>query len=414
VAATVALPESAADTIVVALASFSTYVIVRYLNGKNRISLAGWLFSGLIEITFFVLLWRALSAPVQDVMNNTIIMMMMGLPIIFAGTTIGHRAAVAAAAINVVLQLMVIYFFGADHIPTFSINVYWWTLAITLWLYETTLHKALERWYAIQMQLENLVDERTQALKRAVDELEKSKSQLEEANRELESFSYSVSHDLRAPLRGLDGFSRILLEDHRAQLDADGQRYLERVRAGAQRMGQLIDDLLEFSRLSRQPVLKQTVDSMELVRQVLDELKPDYLRRQVEIVIGDLPVCQADPGLLRQVWANLLSNALKYSRARAVAQIEVGWRSEPGAYFVRDNGAGFDMRYADKLFEVFQRLHSAEAFEGTGVGLAVVKRIVERHGGRIWAEAEVDQGATFYFTLLSAPGLETDRKSNRV
>lgn len=399
VAATVAIPTHTAYTGVVALTAFSTYFIVRYLNGKNRISLAGLLFSGLLQITFVYLLWQALSAPVQDVMNNTIVMMMLGLPIIFAGTTIGRWAAVAAASMNVVVQLIVIYFFGADHIPTFSINVYWWTLAITLWLYETTLHKALERLYMIQTQLENLVDERTHSLKHTVDELEKSKAQLEEANRDLESFAYSVSHDLRTPLRGLDGFSRILLEDYHAQLDADGQHYLQRVRDSAQQMAQLIDDLLEFSRLSRQPILKQEVDPAALVRQVLDELKPDYIGRPVNIVIGDLPMCLADPGLLRQVLANLLSNALKYSRMREVAQVEVGWLSEMSAYVVRDNGAGFDMRYANKLFDVFQRLHDAEAFEGTGVGLAIVKRIVERHGGRIWAEAEVDKGATFYFTL---------------
>ena len=233
-------------------------------------------------------------------------------------------------------------------------------------------------------------------------------AQLEAANQELEAFSYSVSHDLRAPLRGIDGFSRILLQDYAPHLDADGQRHLQRVRDGAQRMGQLIDDLLEFSRLSRQPLRKQAVDPAALVRQVLDDLKPDYAHRPVEIVVGDLPACEADPMLLRQVWANLIGNALKYSSQRERARVEVGWRPHPqplspgerGVYFVRDNGVGFDMRYAGKLFGVFQRLHSAEAFEGTGVGLANVRRIVERHGGRVWAEAEPDKGATFYFSLV--------------
>ncbi len=225
-------------------------------------------------------------------------------------------------------------------------------------------------------------------------------AQLEAANQELEAFSYSVSHDLRAPLRGIDGFSRILLQDYAPHLDADGQRHLQRVRANAQRMGQLIDDLLEFSRLSRQALRKQTVDPAALARQVLDDLKPDYAHRPVEIVVGDLSACEADPALLRQVWANLIGNALKYSSQREPARVEVGWRD--GAYFVRDNGVGFDMRYADKLFRVFQRLHSAEEFDGTGVGLAIVQRIVHRHGGRIWAEAEVGQGATFYFTLGAA------------
>lgn len=399
VVATFAVPASATYTAVVAVAAFATYFIVRYLNKKNKISLAGFLFSGLIEMTFFFLLWRALSAPVQDVMNNTIIMMMMGLPIIFAGITIGRWAAVATALINAVLQLFVIYFFGAGHIPTFSINVYWWTLAIALWLYETTLHKALERLYAIQLQLENLVEDRTQSLKRTVDELEASKHQLEEANRELESFSYSVSHDLRAPLRAIDGFSRILAEDFAGQVNATGQHYLSRIRDNARRMNQLINGLLEFSRLGRQPVDRQRLQLAPVIQQVLDEFKPEHAGRQVDIVVGDLPDCLADPMLLRQVFVNLLSNAFKYSSKSDKARIEVGWRSDVGAYFVRDNGVGFDMQYIYNLFGVFQRLHRADEFEGTGVGLATVQRIVHRHGGRIWAEAQVDQGATFYFTL---------------
>lgn len=224
-------------------------------------------------------------------------------------------------------------------------------------------------------------------------------AQLETANKELEAFSYTVSHDLRAPLRGIDGFSRILLEDHASQLEPEGQRYLGRVRALTQRMGQLIDDLLAFSRLGRQTLHTQTVAPGPLIQSVLAELRPDNDGRPVELIVGDLPACQADPALLRQVFANLLSNALKYARQRAVIRIEVGWHLSANAYFVRDNGAGFDMRYADKLFKVFQRLHTDEAFEGTGVGLAIVHRIIQRHGGRIWAEAEIDQGATFYFTL---------------
>ena len=222
-------------------------------------------------------------------------------------------------------------------------------------------------------------------------------AQLESANKELESFSYSVSHDLRTPLRGIDGFARILIESYAAHLPLDGQHHLQRVRDNAGRMSQLIDDLLAFSRLSRQPIRKQSVDPAALVRQVLDELKPDYNSRQVEIVVGDLPACHADPALLRQVWVNLIGNALKYSSKRERARVEIGWTGE--AYLVRDNGVGFDMRYADKLFGVFQRLHRDEEFEGTGVGLANVKRIIERHDGQIWAEAEVDKGATFYFTL---------------
>ncbi len=226
-------------------------------------------------------------------------------------------------------------------------------------------------------------------------------AQLGVANKELEAFSYSVSHDLRAPLRAVDGFSRILLDEHTPHLSESGQRYLRLVRENAVTMGQLIDDLLSFSRLSRQPLKKQTVATAELAQQVLEELKPEQNGRRFDVSIGDLAECQADPALLKQVFVNLLSNALKYTRKRDLSKIEVGCEKRPGetVYFVKDNGAGFDMRYADKLFGVFQRLHRAEEYEGTGVGLAIVQRIIHRHGGRVWAEAELHKGATFYFTL---------------
>jgi DNA-binding LacI/PurR family transcriptional regulator/signal transduction histidine kinase len=229
-------------------------------------------------------------------------------------------------------------------------------------------------------------------------------AELESANKELESFSYSVSHDLRAPLRAMNGFARILEEEYAEQLGPEGRQYLERMRTGARRMGQLIDDLLMFSRLGRQPVRKQTIAPAAIVQQVLDELRPMLANRQPEIEIQPLPPCQADPALLRQVFANLLGNAIKYSSKRESATIEVGWleQNDEIVYFVRDNGAGFDMRYAQKLFGVFQRLHREDEFEGTGVGLATVQRILQRHGGRIWAEGQVGVGATFYFTIGKA------------
>ncbi len=226
-------------------------------------------------------------------------------------------------------------------------------------------------------------------------------AQLESANKELEAFSYSVSHDLRAPLRAIDGFSRILLEDYAAQLPSEARRHLQTVRDSAEQMGRLIGDLLAFSRLSRQALNKRAVDVAELVGQVLADLGTDRAGRQVEIRLGELPSCQADAGLLRQVWMNLLSNALKYTRKCEIARIEIGSQDQGGerVYFVRDNGTGFDMQYAGKLFGVFQRLHSAEEYEGTGVGLAIVQRIVHRHGGKVWAKGAVNNGATFYFAL---------------
>ncbi|GAT31550.1 PAS domain S-box-containing protein [Terrimicrobium sacchariphilum] len=225
--------------------------------------------------------------------------------------------------------------------------------------------------------------------------------QLEAANKELEAFSYSVSHDLRAPLRAIDGFSLAVAEDYGSLLPEEGRRYLEIIRQGAQRMGTLIDDLLTFSRLSRRPLAVSPVEMNTLVRNVLAELSAQHDRRIVEIRQGDLPPASGDLALLKQVWLNLLSNAFKYTRRRNPAIIEIGAILQDGetVYFVRDNGTGFDMRYADKLFGVFQRLHRAEDYEGTGVGLAIVQRVVHRHGGRAWADAKEDHGATFYFTL---------------
>lgn len=228
---------------------------------------------------------------------------------------------------------------------------------------------------------------------------------LEAANKELESFSYSVSHDLRAPLRAMDGFSRAVLEDYGPQLPEEGLRYLNIIRSNTQKMGALIDDLLTFSRLSRAPMSRQRIDTAGLVKAALNELSSHFEGRQIDLRMDPLPECEGDPALLKQVWLNLLSNACKYSRKREQAVIEIGCRSEDGAnaYFVRDNGAGFDMRYAHKLFGVFQRLHRAEEYEGTGVGLAIVQRVIHRHGGRVWAESAEDQGATFHFTLEEPP-----------
>jgi signal transduction histidine kinase len=242
-------------------------------------------------------------------------------------------------------------------------------------------------------------------------------AQLQAANKELEAFSYSVSHDLRAPLRAIDGFSRIVLEDFSAGIEPEGQRFLGLVRSNAQQMGHLVDDLLAFSRLNRHPLHKQPINPVAEVRYALETLSHEQEGRQVEIVIGDLPVFQADPPLIRQVFINLLSNALKFTRQQPQARIEVGFmRGQPpagietgpagavaGIYFIRDNGVGFDMNYADKLFTAFQRLHRFEEYEGTGIGLAIVQRIISRHGGQVWAEAEVDKGATFFFTLPEDP-----------
>jgi PAS domain S-box-containing protein len=226
-------------------------------------------------------------------------------------------------------------------------------------------------------------------------------AQLQAANKELEAFSYSVSHDLRAPLRAIDGYTRILVEDYEAKLDAEGKRICGIISAEARRMGQLIDDLLAFSRLGRKEMYTSRVDMKELATSIFNELMKGEDPKRIDFQITRLPAANADPSLIRQVWVNLLSNAIKFTSRKERATIKVGTKQSPEEYiyYVHDTGAGFDMEYVDKLFGVFQRLHGESEFEGTGVGLAIVQRIVRRHGGRVWAEGEPEKGATFYFSL---------------
>ena len=238
-------------------------------------------------------------------------------------------------------------------------------------------------------------------------------AQLEAANKELETFSYSVSHDLRAPLRHISGFSQLLVEEFGANLAPGARHYLDRIQAGTQNMGVLVDELLHLARVGRHALNRRTTNLKELVAEVITLLLPESEGRQVEWAISDLSTAQCDPVLVRQIFQNLLSNALKFTRPRAQAVIEVSCREEDGqpVFMVRDNGIGFNMKYVDKLFGVFQRLHRAEDFEGTGIGLATVQRIVHKHGGQVWAEGELDKGAAFYFTL--GLGKQAKSKNNR-
>jgi two-component system sensor histidine kinase/response regulator len=265
----------------------------------------------------------------------------------------------------------------------------------------TELARANERLQtelAERKRAEDRVKELNQDLERRVAE---RTAQLGVANKDLEAFSYSVSHDLRAPLRHIDGFAHILIEKHSLQLTPDAQQLLKHIQEGTQKMGRMIGDLLNLARLDRRSMAFETTSLSPLVDSVVQDLKSETVEREIEWRVGSLSTVQCDPGLLRQVFANLLSNAVKYTRPRQRAVIEIGELTIEGqtVFFVRDNGAGFDPKYAGKLFGVFQRLHTDQEFEGTGIGLTTVERIIRKHGGRVWAEAETDKGATFHFSL---------------
>ena len=259
---------------------------------------------------------------------------------------------------------------------------------------------------ALTLELEQRVDERTKELRLAHDELQQTNiqllqltSELQTANKELEAFSYSVSHDLRTPLQSMLGFSELLLEGCSDQLDPHGKHYLQRVRAGCQRMAQIIDDMLMLSRVTRSEMRKEAVDLSAMAESIASTLALTQPQRRAKFVIAKSLVTFGDAGLLRMALENLLGNAWKFTSKERLARIEFGCTEKPPIYFVRDNGAGFDMADVDRLFVAFQRLHTLSEFPGTGIGLATVQRIIQRHGGRIWAEAAVGQGATFYFTL---------------
>jgi PAS domain S-box-containing protein len=232
-------------------------------------------------------------------------------------------------------------------------------------------------------------------------DLARRSAEAEAAHHELEALVYSLSHDLHVPIQQIEQLGDLLNQDHRQQLPAEGRDLVDLIRANAREANRLADALLVLSRMDQLVPHKQSVDMRELARQALEELRGEQSGRQVEITLADLPMAEADPGLMKHVWVNLLSNALKFTRLQETARIEIGARLQDGhtVYFVKDNGAGFDMANADRLFRVFQRLHHAEDFPGEGLGLVIVDRIIRQHGGRVWAQAQVGEGATFFFTL---------------
>jgi signal transduction histidine kinase len=250
-------------------------------------------------------------------------------------------------------------------------------------------------------------------LQQKSDMITRANADLVTANKELEGFAYSVSHDLRAPLRNIDGFSKILMDEYAPQLDETAKRYLNRVRHGTTKMGMLIDDILAFSRAGRVEIQRRPMDLNALVNKAVRDFAEEITSRNVSVNVAELPSIECDPTLMHNVFSNLLSNAIKYSRERAQPEVTVGFSETFDAIYVRDNGIGFDMKYHDRIFQVFQRLHLPEEYEGTGIGLALVQRIIERHGGTIWAESKPGAGTTFYVrvTPISEGGTRHDRRS---
>jgi len=380
------------------------YLEAYSLNRRGKTRLAAQLMCWLLTLESFLYLAANLIeatstpadlAPSQTELAVAVIMsVIMMLAVLLSGMVIGRRAILLFAAVDAVLISSIFLLALGTEAPGLIVPLVCFlaVVGVVSWLNQTTVGEANRALLKAQLEKEAELGQR----------IADRTAQLEAANRELEAFSYSVSHDLRSPLRAMEGFSRILLEDYAPHLMSDAARYLQIIRASTQQMERLIDDLLIFSRQSRQPLHKQPIDTAGLVRQALDSLSDEQAGRQVEISMGELPLCQGDLALLRQVWINLLSNALKFTRGQNVARIEIGCLTQEGGapvYFVKDNGVGFDMQYAGKLFGVFQRLHSAEEFEGTGVGLAIVQRIIHRHGGRVWADSRLGVGSTFCFTI---------------
>jgi K+-sensing histidine kinase KdpD len=299
-----------------------------------------------------------------------------------------------------------LYSFGIStrDLPYFFIFVVWAGIVASFSAVRRRVEDSLRRTRdRLQVEVEQRA-RREDEIKSLNQELEKRAAELEASNKELESFAYSVSHDLRAPLRHLAGYSELLQKHAASSLDNKSQRYIQTILASAKRMGNLIDDLLAFSGLGRTETRRTAVDMQQVVKEVVAELGRDTKGRDIAWKIGALPVCYGDRSMLKLVVVNLVSNAVKFTRIRTRTEIEIGCvdGNNEVEVFVRDNGAGFDMQYANKLFGVFQRLHLAEQFEGTGIGLATVQRIVHRHGGKVRAEGAVDEGAAFYFSLPNA------------
>jgi len=378
-----------------------TFVIIDALRRNGRTRLGGIVFCLLIDATSYGLMLLNYKifrfGDLEETLTRVSALAMMGASIFFAGATIDRRAPPVFALLNTLLLFAAIVFVDHRLGPKVSIPFFWWLLAVAVWVYERHIEIAFSGLEAAHESLERRVGERTADLEKALARLHGAKRELESANAELESFSYSVAHDLKGPLRRILGYIQILEEDYGGQFEEGAHRLLGVIRGQSGRMSQLIEDLMRLARVGRSPLVRTSVDVTALARAVADDLTSKDPGRRVTWSIAPDLVCLADAGLMRVVLENLLGNAWKFTSTTPNALIEVG--SRDGRIVVRDNGVGFDPAYADKLFQPFVRLHADSEFSGSGIGLATVARIVKRHEGTITGTGEVGKGATFEFTM---------------
>ena len=385
------------------IGSAVTFVASRTLLKRRRVFAAGTVFCICVDLTFltmFLLLCSLVGAE-EAFRTQTPVLMLMGMTALFAGALIAPRAAFIFAAVNMVLIIAVRLWLAPDAVPRPSTVVFGWLLAGISFLYERTLRDVFAQLREIRMGLETVVLDRTAELRDSVTRLQSTTQELTIANRDLEFFCASVAHDLRGPLIAIEGYSRLLQEDGVARDNPRAAALVDRMLQVESRMSRLIDGLLSFAHLGHHELKRQAVDMTALAQRVVGELRDSEGGRDLQIEVESLPEAIADPVLIEQVLVNLLTNAIKFTRPRERAEIRIfGWiEGGESIYAVRDNGVGFAMRDAARLFNALQRLHPQEQFEGTGIGLTAIQRIISRHGGRVWARGEVEMGAEFFFAL---------------